>query len=60
MAAGEQKTLGVKWCVETDHFEFDLSEVGRQARSLSPTKRHIVSLIWRIYDPLGFLSPVVI
>lgn len=60
MAPGEQKILGVKWCMETDHFVFDLSEVGRQARSLSPTKRHIVSLVGRIYDPLGFLSPVVI
>ena len=60
IAAGEQKTLGVKWCVETDHFILDVSEVGRQARSLSPTKRHIVSLVGRIYDPLGFLSPVVI
>lgn len=60
MAAGEQKTLGVRWCVKTDHFILDVSEVGRQARKLVPTKRHIVSLVGRIYDPLGFLSPVVI
>ena len=59
IAAGEQKTLGVRWCVKTDHFVFDVREVGRQARSLSPTNRHIVSLVGRIYDPLGFLSPVV-
>ena len=52
--------LGVRWCVETDHFVLDVSEVGHQARSLSPTKRNIVSLVGRIYDPLGFLSPVVI
>ena len=60
MAAGEHKTLGVKWCTETDHFILDVSEVGHQASSLTPTKRHIVSLVGRIYDPLGFLSPVVI
>ena len=60
MAAGEQKTLGVRWCVTTDHFILDVSEVGRQARNFSPTKRYIVSLAGRIYDPLGFLSPVVI
>ena len=44
--------------METDHFVLDVSEVGRQARSLSPTKRNIVSLVGGIYDPLGFLSPV--
>lgn len=60
VAAGEQKTLGVKWCMETDHLILDVREVGRQAGSLSATKRHIVSLVGRIYDPLGFLSPVVI
>ena len=58
--AGEQKTLGVKWCVDTDHFVLDVSDIGQQARNLPPTKRHIVSLVGRIYDPLGFLSPVVI
>ena len=58
--AGEQKTLGVKWCVDTDHFALDVSDIGQQARNLPPTKRHIVSLLGRIYDPLGFLSPVVI
>ena len=48
IAAGEQKTLGVKWCMETDHFMLDVSEVGHQARSLSPTKKHIVSFVGRI------------
>ena len=60
IAPGEQMMLRVRWCVEIDHFYLDVSEVGHQARSLSPTKRNIVSLVGRIYDPLGFLSPVVI
>ena len=46
--------------MKTDHFVLDVSEVSHQARSLSPTKRNIVSLVGRIYDPLGFLSPVAI
>ena len=46
--------------METDHLVLDVSEVGHQARSLLPTKRHTVSLVGRIYDPLGFLSPIVI
>ena len=28
--------------------------------SLEPTKRHLVSVIGRFYDPMGFLSPIVI
>ena len=57
---GEQKTLGIKWCIETDDFILDVSEVGQQAKRLLPTKRHIVGIVGRIYDPLGFLSPVVV
>ena len=54
--------VGVKWCTETDHFILDVREVGHQASSLTPTKRHniIVSPVGRIYDPLGFLTPVMI
>ena len=52
--------LGVRWHVETDHFVLDVSEVSRQARSLPPTKRNIVSLVGRIYDSLGFLSPALV
>jgi len=28
IAAGEQKTLGVKWCMKTDHLVLDVSDVG--------------------------------
>ena len=60
IAPGKQKMLGVKWYVETDHFGLDISKFSHQARSLSPTKWHIVSLVGKIYDPLDFLSPVLI
>ena len=34
--------------------------IASTARVLEPTKRNVVSLVGRIYDPLGILSPVVI
>ena len=39
---------------------FDLSELSAIADNLQPTKRNLVSLIGRFYDPLGYLAPVAI
>ena len=57
---GEQKVLGVRWNVELDHFVINLDDIATAARELQPTKRNIVSLVGKFYDPLGFLAPVVI
>ncbi len=58
----EQKVLG--WNVSLDQlldqllFRFDaVTDSGIPVR---PTKRMVISLIGRIYDPLGFLAPVTI
>ena len=58
--AGEQKVLGVRWNVHLDQLIFEFSGIAGIAMSLSPTKRNVISLIGRFYDPLGFLSPVTI
>ena len=60
LRSGEQKILGVRWNVLADHLVIDVSNVAHLARELEPTKRHIVSVVGRFYDPLGFISPVVI
>ena len=57
---GEQKVLGVRWDVASDHFTFNVDDIACLAKELEPTKRHIVSIVGRFYDPLGFLSPVVV
>ena len=57
---GEQKVLGLRWKIDTDEFVFDLNDVVQAAEQLLPTKRHVVSIIGRVYDPFGILSPVVI
>ena len=55
----EHKVLGVPWNPVSDQLVFDTSNVAQLALELSPTKRNIVSLIGKFYDPLGFLSPVI-
>lgn len=57
---GEQKVLGVRWDVLHDQLVFDLSAVVETAMGLDPTKRNVISLIGKIYDPIGFLSPVTV
>ena len=52
--------MGVRWNVNTDQFVVSLNEIARLARSLEPTKRNIVSLVGKFYDPLGILAPVVV
>lgn len=58
--SGEQRVLGVRWDTYSDQFVVDLGGIISTARVLTPTKRNIVSLVGRIYDPLGFLAPVVV
>ena len=50
-----ERALGVYWCVESDTFQFRIS---LQDKPL--TRRGILSTVSSIYDPLGFISPVVL
>ena len=60
MSPTDQKVLGVKWDVEADHLIFSVREISAFADTQEPTKRKVTSIIGKFYDPLGFLSPVVI
>ena len=40
--------------------EFDIRPIAASLQALQPTKRNIISFASRFYDPLGFLSPVII
>ncbi len=57
---GENKVLGVRWDLATDQLVMSLEDVASAASDLEPTKRAIVSLVGRISDPLGLLSPIVV
>ena len=55
-----ERVLGVRWNVGSDRLIFDFREIAKVARDLSPTKRNVISVIGRFYDPLGFLTPITI
>ena len=57
---GERKVLGVRWDVDSDQLVLNLEDIAIVSDHLEPTKRHIVSVVGRFYDPLGFVSPIVI
>lgn len=48
------QVLGIKWKPEVDQLGYDFSSI-----QFVFTKRGVLSVIARIFDPLGFLSPVV-
>ena len=54
------KVLGLGWNTDSDQLYFDLGEVIKYSCNLPPTKRSLLRLSTKIFDPLGFLSPFVI
>ncbi|XP_075163067.1 uncharacterized protein LOC142235692 [Haematobia irritans] len=51
------KTLGIRWNAKCDYFYY---VVGPIIDSPIVTKRQILSVIARLFDPLGWLGPIVI
>ena len=56
----EHKVLGIRWNTTLDQLVFSLDAMLEESVVARPTKRIVISLISRIYDPLGFLSPVTV
>ena len=54
------KILGVAWDSRNDVFTFDFTEIAELADSTEITKRSILRLTAKLFDPLGFVSPLVI
>ncbi|XP_023248350.1 uncharacterized protein LOC111644041 [Copidosoma floridanum] len=52
------KTLGVHWSPAHDQFRFSCRDVAEL--SAASTKRTVLSNIARLFDPLGWLSPVTV
>ena len=56
----EVKVLGVKWNTSEDKLGYVFDPVIEAAENADSTKRSIISAIGKFYNPLGFLSPVII
>ena len=56
----ELKVLGVRWKPCEDHFIFYVGTINQLANTLEPTKENVISIIGRLFDPLGFLALVII
>ena len=51
------KILGLSWDTYEDYFCFEFKELIKFVESLPPTKRSLLRVSAKIFDPLGFLSP---
>ena len=56
----QQKILGSVWNFDKDILVFDLKNIVSLASEIEPTKRSVISISSRFYDPLGIISPIVI
>ena len=54
------KVLGSIWNTASDTLEFNFSNLVNEAKSLPPTKRSLLKISAKIFDPLGLLSPFTI
>jgi hypothetical protein len=52
--------LGTKWDCKTDELCFNLSSIIEYARTLPVTKRSLLKITAKIFDPLGLLSPFIV
>ncbi|KAG1680465.1 hypothetical protein GQR58_012386 [Nymphon striatum] len=58
--ADQTKVLGLAWQRELDCFVFTNGDLMNSVTTSVPTKRTVLSLIARIFDPLGFITPLTI
>ena len=57
------KILGVKWCTRRDALVYGFKDFVTEAKRIETiglTKRTLLSLNMRVFDPLGLISPIVI
>ena len=58
--SNERKILGLNWNVEKDTFTFHFDWLVQYAKELPSTKRSVLKVVAKLYDPLGLISPLFI
>ena len=56
----EHKVLGSNWNLSEDTFVINFYKVVEFAKSLEPTKRNVLRMAAKLFDPLGLVSPVTV
>eukprot|EP00795_Rhopilema_esculentum_P017616 gene17616-9256_t len=56
----ESKILGMKWDFEDDQILLNFQHFVNLSRQLPPTKRNLLKLAASVFDPIGFVSPVIV
>ncbi|GFT05411.1 integrase catalytic domain-containing protein [Trichonephila clavipes] len=54
------KVLGISWDTDRDVFYFDIESPLFFISKRTATKRFLLQVVGRIFDPLGFIAPYVI
>lgn len=56
--ASETKTLGIRWNAMTDTFFYKVNNIPVPSAPL--TKRKILSIVAKLFDPAGWLAPIIV
>ncbi|CAB4021831.1 E3 ubiquitin- ligase DZIP3 [Paramuricea clavata] len=56
----KQKILGILWDSYEDNLIIDIKDVADLAQMVQATKRNVISVSSKIYDRMGFISPLTI
>ena len=56
----EHKVLGTNWNLGEDTIVMKLNSVVEFAKNLEPTKRNVLRIAAKLFDPLGLISPVMV
>ena len=54
------KLLEITWCSQSDEFMFSFADLMAFINALPATKRSLLKVTAKIFDPLGFLNPFVV